>query len=475
VFSGYLDDAAANREAFADSGWFRTGDLGYLDRAGYLHVVGRKTETITLPTGKKLFLEDVEAAYAGVPFVKDLAVLLQDNALVALIVLEPEAIRERGAARVEGLLREAIELHRAGLKPQERIGGYAIHRGALPRTHLGKLKRHLLPALYAQIKARLVEPEPVELSPADRDLLQRPLSAEIWRWLESLYPDRKLTLDTSPQLDLGVDSLHWIELTAEIQDRFGARLTEAAIARVLTLRDLLQEISQSAAAPRPAPVAPATLPEPPGPAHLALGFLLYAAIAITLRLLFRLSVRGRANIPVDGPVVFAPNHASYLDPVTLAAAFRWSELRRTCWGGWTAILFAGRFMRALSRAANVLPVDPDRDPGGALALAVTALREGRRLVWFPEGRMSPTGELGDFLPGVGRLLAETDAPAVPVRIGGSFAALPRGRRIPRLRRLSVIFGPPVSRAELAERGGGKDAETRIADALRACVDALPER
>jgi 1-acyl-sn-glycerol-3-phosphate acyltransferase len=89
--------------------------------------------------------------------------------------------------------------------------------------------------------------------------------------------------------------------------------------------------------------------------------------------------------------------------------------------------------------------------------------------------MSPTGELGDFLPGVGRLLAETDAPAVPVRIGGSFAALPRGRRIPRLRRLSVIFGPPVSRAELAQRGRGKDAETRIADALRACVDALPER
>jgi long-chain acyl-CoA synthetase len=98
----------------------------------------------------------------------------------------------------------------------------------------------------------------------------------------------------------------------------------------------------------------------------------------------------------------------------------------------------------------------------------------RRLVWFPEGRRSPTGEIMTFLPGVGLLLNETGAKAVPVRISGTYAAWPRTRRWPRLRRLSIVFGRPVAAAELAQRGQGPDINTRIANALRDAVAGLPE-
>jgi long-chain acyl-CoA synthetase len=480
VFAGYLEDAAANETAFTKDGWFRTGDLGFLDAAGYLHVVGRANETITLSSGKKIFPDDIEAAYAAMPFVKEMAVLLADHVLVALVVPEPEAVRERGAARVEGLLREEIERRAALLKPQERIAGYAFTLEPLPRTHLGKLKRHQLAAIYARARAGAAAPEPEPLSPEDQRLLDSATSHPVWQWLQARYPGRHLTLDTSPQLDLGIDSLQWIELTAEIEDRFRLRLDEAAIARVLTLRDLLQEMARAPAAAgldrsaAGAQAAPTGFLAQPGLGWRAFSLVLYGALIFLIRTLFRLEVRGRENIPAEGAIVFAPNHASYLDPLVLAATFSWADLRRTYWAGWAALLFANPVMRAISHAGNVLPVDPDREPARALALGAAVLRQGRRLVWFPEGRLSPTGNINPFLPGVGLLLQETGARAVPVRLLGTFEALPRHRRWPRLGRLRVIFGAAATAAELAAGVEGKDEPARIAQGLHDRVAALPE-
>jgi long-chain acyl-CoA synthetase len=479
IFSGYLGDPAANAAAFAEPGWFRTGDLGFVDIAGYLHVVGRANETLTLPSGKKVFPDDIEAAYAAMPFVKEMAVLLADNALVALVVPEPDAIRERGAARVEGLLREEIERRAALLKPQERVVGYAFTLEALPRTHLGKLKRHQLVALYAHAKAGVTEGEPEPLSLEDRQLLESASSRPVWDWLLARYPGYRLTPGTSPQLDLGIDSLQWIELTAEIEDRFRVRLDEAAIARALTLRDLLREIARAPAssggdsAVAGAADAPAELAAEPTFFWRCLGFALYVGLSLLIRTLFRLDVQGRDNVPADGPVLLTPNHASYLDPLVLAAAFGFADLRRTYWAGWAALLFSTPMMRAISRAGNVLPVDPDREPARALAMGVAVLNRGRRLVWFPEGRLSPTGEISPFLHGVGLLLQKTGARAVPVRLVGTFEALPRNRRWPRPGRLRVIFGAAATAEALAARGEGKDEIARIAQALHDSVAALP--
>jgi long-chain acyl-CoA synthetase len=131
-------------------------------------------------------------------------------------------------------------------------------------------------------------------------------------------------------------------------------------------------------------------------------------------------------------------------------------------------------MRAVSRAANVLPIDPDRDPGTALSLAASVLQFDGRLVWFPEGRRSPTGEIAAFLPGIGLLLKTTGARAVPVRISGTFDAWPRSRRWPRPRHLSIAFGRPIGAEELARRGEGNDVNVRIASALREAVVELSE-
>ena len=86
VFSGYLDNPDANAEAFAEPGWFRTKDIGFVDEDGYLHIVGRANETLVLSGGKKLFPEDIEKHYANISFIKEIAVLQHKNALVAPVV-----------------------------------------------------------------------------------------------------------------------------------------------------------------------------------------------------------------------------------------------------------------------------------------------------------------------------------------------------------------------------------------------------
>src|SRR5690606_36918604 len=88
-------------------------------------------------------------------------------------------------------------------------------------------------------------PTAEEPSEADKELLESPLGKAVWEWLKARFPDRRLTLDTSPQLDLGMDSLEWVSLGLEMQARFGVELTEEAIARVVTLRDLLQEVEKA--------------------------------------------------------------------------------------------------------------------------------------------------------------------------------------------------------------------------------------
>jgi long-chain acyl-CoA synthetase len=280
--------------------------------------------------------------------------------------------------------------------------------------------------------------------------------------LRRRYPDRELSLDTSPQLDLQIDSLEWVTITIDFEQRFGVALTGEAVSRILTVRDLLREIE--AAAPASAETrASSRAFVLPGPALRALGAVLFLFVRLAMRIAFGLKVHGIEHLPPTGPIVITPNHASYLDPLALAAALPWRRLRATYWAGWVGVLYRGPLTRFLSRATQVFPVDPDRDLAGAIGTARALLQQGYSVVWFPEGRRSPTGELEPFQAGVALLLQEHEAVALPTAIRGTFAAWPKHRRWPRARRVEVTFGEPLA--------GGADPE-RARAGLEHAVRAL---
>ena len=460
VFAGYWNDPAATRAAFTDDGWFRTGDLGWLDPEGYLHVAGRSKDLIVLPDGKNVFPDEVEKVYSTPTLFREVAIFEREGALAALVVPDEATLRQRGALREATLVREGLEEVAASLPPYERVSDYRVTHAPLPRTRIGKLKRHLLPALYDEAANLHGDGPATAMTDEDRRLLGSARGHAVWQWLNGRYPGRQLSLDTSPQLDLQVDSLEWVAVTTEIEQRFRVSLSGEAVSRILSLRDLLREIEAAGTRVEPTAASGSTSFQPPGKIFRGIGAVIHAALWLLMRIAFRIEISGLDRLPQDGPLVLAPNHTSYLDPFVLGAALPWRQLRRTYWAGWVGEIYKNPLRRFMSRATQVFPVDPDRDLATALRTAQRLLQQGYSVVWFPEGRRSPTGELQPFQAGIGVLLQDATVAAVPIAIHGAFQAWPRHRRLPRLNRhrIRVSFG--------AALGSSREPGPRNADSLR---------
>lgn len=472
VFTGYWNNAAETSKAFDGEGWFRTGDLGWIDADGFLHIAGRSKEVIVLPDGKNIFPDEIEEAYLASELIREIAILETGGTLVALVVPEEQALRARGAHRVEELLKETMAEITLKLPPYQRIGDYRLTRQALPRTPLGKLKRHELEALYERAAARARGRPGAAPDEADRALLDGEKTPPVWNWLAQRYPDHELALDTSPQLELGIDSLEWVSLSIELEREFAVSLSGEAISRIVTLRDLLEEIERAPAAAPGAAAPQPTLAEP-GRLARAAGRLLYLLDRVLVRGLMRFEAVGIERLPPpDASFLLVPNHASYLDPLAIAAALPRPYLGNVHWAGWTGKMFAGPVIRFVSRATRVFPVEPDRDPTGAIGLGRAVLERAGILVWFPEGRRSYTGALDRFQPGVGLLLEGREIPVVPTALVGTFEAWPRERPWPRRTAVKVVFGRPLTRPQLLSAGTGANDAERIASALQAAVAAL---
>jgi long-chain acyl-CoA synthetase len=297
--------------------------------------------------------------------------------------------------------------------------------------------------------------------------------------LQQRYAGTGISLDSSPQLDLGIDSLAWISLTTELEEKYGIALGAEALSHVLSVRDLLQVIDSASTRVRTGAElvdagglrAERYLEEPTLPLK-GLRFLIFGLSKTLMRGCFRLRIDGLENLPDRGPFVIAPNHASYLDPVVLSAALPARVLKNTRWAGWAGKMHKGRIFRTVSRATGVFPVDPDRDLGDGIRLGENVLASGHVLVWFPEGRRSPDGELQTFRRGVGVLLHKIRVPVVPVYISGSFEAWPLTRKWPRLRPIRIAFGHPESVESLLQHGRGDDEASRVSDGLARCVRSL---
>lgn len=491
IFAGYRHLPERTAEAFTADGWFRTGDLGFLDR-GFLRLTGRASEMIVLPGGENIRPEHVEAALGGSPHIKEAAVLERNGRLVALLVPAPTATREGGDPAE--LMRRDLEDASGKLPSHHRPADWAVTPDPLPRTQLGKLKRHQLAERYEQAKqagkagAGTVGPLPIErMAPEDRELLENPAALDIWHWLAGRFREVRLTPDTHLQLDLGVDSLEWLSLTLEMGAGTGINLDPETLGRLQSVRDLLRAAAESggpAMGETPDLLArlanPAALldaeqlrwTEPPHGWIGAWGRLVFGFDRRLMRGAFSLKARGLENLPEHGPFILASNHLSFLDPMAIAAVLPPETLRRTCWAGFTGIMFRNAFMRMMSRAMRVLPVDPKRGPLGSVALGALVLQRGEVLAWFPESGRSPTGELRRFESGIGLLLRARDVPAVPVKITGTYEALPKGRAWPKFLPVTVRFGPPARAEELDREGQGERPEARIASALRERVAGL---
>ena len=225
ITKGYLNNSEANRTSFTSDGWFRTGDLGFVDRHGFLHVTGRSKEVLVLGGGKKINPEDLEQYYADAPQIREIAVLESEGRLVALVQPDPARVRDMGTLNLREGIRVALAERAQGLPAYQRLSGFALTDQPLPRTRLGKYRRFMLPELYRQALIGRTHREPRLLTAEDQLLLQDPTVNAVWTLLQERYPQRSIDLDVSLGLELDVDSFAWMELAITLQDRYGVQLS----------------------------------------------------------------------------------------------------------------------------------------------------------------------------------------------------------------------------------------------------------
>ncbi len=460
VFAGYWNAAVPNDEVFTEDSWFRTGDGGSLDSEGFLHLTGRLSATIVLPGGENIDPERIERALGAEPAIREAGVLEADGRLAA-VILPNQPIDEGGAEAAEAALNAAMQ----ALPQHHALSDWRFTPDPLPRTRLGKLRRHRLRDLYQALcdgePIAVGEPiDPEAMAPEDQSLLGDPAAAKTWHYLAERYSDRRLTPDTRLARDLGLDSLSWVEMGVSLRERAGIELSDDAIGRVETVRDLLQEAIQAEAHEGDKPdttqnslLSALQTPEsllseadrralaPRGPLrHAAAGFAL-GMVRLINRIFVRVEIEG--EWPEAGPYLITPRHVSAYDPIALTAAFSRRALEPLFWAGWTGLLFSSAPRRIFSRIARILPIDPGAAPRRSLALAATCLERGHSLIWFPEGRRGSGDGLQPLRPGIGLLLAAHPVPVVPVWIEGSEQVLPIGQIRPRRGVIRIRIGEPI--------------------------------
>ena len=192
----------------------------------------------------------------------------------------------------------------------------------------------------------------------------------------------------------------------------------------------------------------------------------------------RVSIEGAIDeIPREGPVIIAANHASNFDAVVLGSWLIPRIGRRFQWLG-KKELFAWPVVGYIASHGGVHPVDRSRADVEAYRLAKRILDEGHVLFVFPEGTRSPDGALQEARDGVASLALRTGAPIVPVGISGSDRVWPRGKRLPRPGgRVTVRVGSPFRLADVlppdVAKGDVKAAATALI--MRRIAALLPER
>jgi glycerol-3-phosphate dehydrogenase (NAD(P)+) len=153
-------------------------------------------------------------------------------------------------------------------------------------------------------------------------------------------------------------------------------------------------------------------------------------------LYFRMSRIGREHVPVDGPVIFAANHRSFLDPFVIACMSR-----RPLYYVAKKELFASPLTAWFLNSLGAFPIDRGAADEDAMGTAREILQRGDSVLIFPEGTRIRPGALGAPKRGVGRLALETGAPVVPVAVIGTENIRKKWRIRPH--KVSIRAGAPL--------------------------------
>jgi long-chain acyl-CoA synthetase len=481
VMVGYSDDPEATAGVITLDGWLRTGDLGKLDRKGRLSIVGRAKDVIVASNGENVYPDDVEARLGSVKHVVELAIVgIADGrggervACVAVPAADEQLPRSERHARARVALEKQLQQLPLGMRPTT----VTLFDAPLPRTTTRKVKR----AELRRTLERLLEQNVPASAPPSAEgdaaaaLVRAAVGAIARRDASQIRPDHSL------RGDLGFDSLMLLELLVALENRLGQSVDADRLNGCLSVGDVeavLREAREtrrlSAGTTRSIEKAEVNLELPPALRDAAMSWLGRAQLGFYDQVLHT-RVSGRAFIPHNRNVIVAANHASHLDMglvkyalgsygeglVSLAAQDYFFEGPR-----WRKLYF--------ENLTNLVPMARNGSLRQALRQAGDLIDQGKTVLIFPEGTRGTDGAVHEFKPAVGYLTLHHAIDVLPMYLGGTYAALPKGATVLRSRKVEARIGPVLEARELQRLTAGLspvDAARAVARLIERAVSAL---
>jgi 1-acyl-sn-glycerol-3-phosphate acyltransferase len=171
------------------------------------------------------------------------------------------------------------------------------------------------------------------------------------------------------------------------------------------------------------------------------------------RLFWRLRIDGRENVPKTGAFVLAPVHRSNVDTPLVSSVTK----RRLRFMGKDSMWKIGLIGR-LFTALGAFPVHRGTADREALRRTMEVIQSGEPVVIFPEGTRQTGPLVQPLFEGAAYVAVRTGVPIVPVGIGGSEAAMPKGSKMLRPTRVHIVIGEPLHPPARAE---GERAPRRV--------------
>lgn len=467
VMLGYYNRPEETSQVIDKDGFVHTGDLGFLDELGRIHITGRSKEIIVLSNGKNVQPSEIEYKLERYDQLIKEAAIVQDGDMLRAIIVPQEAWAEHlsDAEVEEALKRQVLEPYNRTVTNYKKLMSIFVYRGDLPRTKLDKLQRFKLKALLT------CENKKVDTPTTNLEEVQLPEYKILKTYIES---EKKVDVHPHDHLetDLAFDSLDGVGLQGFIETTFGVEIKADTLVQYKHVLALAEHIAKAKtkmevenidwtrmiASETSQQVIPTT----------STCFTAYAAsLRCFLKTYNHLKIEGIEHLPIHGPYILAPNHQSYLDGAIALAGLRGESLKNAHFYA-TEEHVRGAFRKYMARTNNVVLMERGDLKNSILRLA-EVLKRGKNLVIFPEGSRTRDGKLQPFKKTFAILSAELQIPIVPVCISGAYEAMPRGKRFPNSHPIKVQYlSPIIPNKEEAYDAVTSRVQSAIQEALSKC-------
>ncbi|HEY5376723.1 MAG TPA: AMP-binding protein [Polyangiaceae bacterium] len=452
VMLGYAGDEEAT-SAVISGGWLRTGDLGKIDRKGQLTIVGRAKDVVVAASGENVYPDDVEARLGKLEYVQELTVLGvpdgRGGERLACVAI-PETTEDVPRAQRHERTRASLDAALLKLPNGQRPALILVFDAPLPRTSTRKVKRGDVRRLIERALATSEAPPSSRSGTRDgaASLVRAAVGTIARRDPAQIRPDMTL------RGDFGFDSLMLLELLVALEAQLGHSLDAERLSAATTVGEVeaaLREVSDSRKIASTSSIeqeADKPLEIPPALRDAAMHWMGRAQMGFYDTVL-RTKVTGRAFIPHNRSTIIAANHASHLDMGLVKYALGSYGEDLASLAAQDYFFEGNRFRKAyFENFTNLVPMTRSGSLRQALRQAGDLLEQGKTVLIFPEGTRSSDGEIHEFKASLGHLALHHNKDIVPVYLGGTHAALPKGSTVPRQREVEARIGLPLLASEL---------------------------